>query len=142
MFYSNAMRTKTKEENPEATFGDIGKLIGAAWKEVTEEERAVYEKMADEDKERYVKECEEMGIEVGGKKSEASTKEKKVRDEAASLSHTHNTRKTRTPPPALSRSHPLSLSHTHTLTRSTQTHTHTGDESSEGEGDQERHRQG
>ena len=111
MFYSNAMRNKTKEENPEATFGDIGKLIGAAWKEVTGEERAVYEKMADEDKERYVKECEEMGIEVGGKKSEASTKEKKVRDVAASLSHTQRAQNAHSTSSPLSL--PSSLSHTH-----------------------------
>ena len=111
MFYSNAMRTKTKEENPEATFGDIGKLIGAAWKEVTGEERAVYEKMADEDKERYVKECEEMGIEVGGKKAEASTKEKKVRDGAASLAHTTRAKRALHLQPSLAPILSLSLSH-------------------------------
>ena len=122
MFYSNAMRTKTKEENPEATFGDIGKLIGAAWKEVTGEERAVYEKMADEDKERYVKECEEMGIEVGGKKSETSTKEKKVREGAASLAHTNaqNAHSTSSPlslPSSLSLSHTDPAPHNHTHRR-------------------------
>ena len=111
MFYSNAMRTKTKEENPEATFGDIGKLIGAAWKEVTGEERAVYERMADEDKERYAKECEEMGIEVGGKKSETSTKEKKVRHGAASLAHTQRAKRALHLQPSLAPILSLSLTH-------------------------------
>ena len=139
MFYSNAMRNKTKEENPEATFGDIGKLIGAAWKEVTGEERAVYEKMADEDKERYVKECEEMGIEVGGKKSETSTKEKKVREGAASLAHTHNAQNAHSTSSQLWLSSSLSLSHSQHTTPLTNSNTQA--ESSEGEATK-RHQQG
>lgn len=39
MFFSQDWRERIKTENPEASFGDIGKLLGAKWKEMTEEEK-------------------------------------------------------------------------------------------------------
>jgi hypothetical protein len=32
MMFSNKNRESVKEKNPEATFGEMGKLIGAKWK--------------------------------------------------------------------------------------------------------------
>ena len=57
-------------------------LLGAAWKELTEEEKAPFEAKAAEDKERYAKECEAAGIEVKqpkekAEKAEGAPKEKK-----------------------------------------------------------------
>jgi len=51
--YSNANRARIKEENPEAKFGDIAKLLSVEFKQVSESERAKYDQLAVEDKERY-----------------------------------------------------------------------------------------
>lgn len=51
--YSNDVRATVKEENPEAKFGDIAKIISRQYKELTEKELAKYQKLAAEDKERY-----------------------------------------------------------------------------------------
>lgn len=46
------LRVQVKKDNPDAGFGDIGKLLGAAWKEVTASEKAKFEEMAKKDKVR------------------------------------------------------------------------------------------
>lgn len=51
--YSNDIRSTVKEENPEAKFGDIAKIISRQYKALSEKELAVYQKKAVEDKERY-----------------------------------------------------------------------------------------
>jgi HMG (high mobility group) box len=56
MLYSNEMRQKVKEENPDATFGDIAKIIGAQYKQLSAEERAKFEEKASKDKKRYAQE--------------------------------------------------------------------------------------
>ncbi|KAI8855342.1 high mobility group box domain-containing protein [Chytridium lagenaria] len=56
LIWSNENRARIKEENPDAGFGDIGKLLGAEWKQVGESEKEAYKKMADKDKARYEKE--------------------------------------------------------------------------------------
>jgi len=53
MFFSNNMRPKLKEENPDASFGDLARLVGARFKELTPEDRVKWDKMASKDKERY-----------------------------------------------------------------------------------------
>mmetsp|Transcript_29971 Transcript_29971/g.55378 ORF Transcript_29971/g.55378 Transcript_29971/m.55378 type:complete len:208 (+) Transcript_29971:212-835(+) len=57
--YSNANRKRVKEENPEAKFGDIAKLLSVEFKAVTTSERAKYDQLAVEDKERYQAEMED-----------------------------------------------------------------------------------
>lgn len=54
--YSNAVRPQVKEENPEAGFGDIAKIISRQYKALSEKEMAIYQKKAAEDKERYQRE--------------------------------------------------------------------------------------
>jgi len=56
MVFSNAVRSKVKEENPEASFGQLGKLIGEKFKALSSEERAKYDALAKKDKQRYEKE--------------------------------------------------------------------------------------
>ncbi|KAJ3093732.1 Non-histone chromosomal protein 6 [Phlyctochytrium planicorne] len=56
LIWSNENRARIKEENPEAGFADIGKLLGAEWKKVTDSEKEAYKKMAEKDKARYEKE--------------------------------------------------------------------------------------
>ena len=41
MFFSQDWRERIKTENPEAGFGEVGKLLGAKWKELDEEEKKV-----------------------------------------------------------------------------------------------------
>ena len=43
-------------ENPELSFGDIGRAIGRRWQALPEEEKASYAAMASADKERYCNE--------------------------------------------------------------------------------------
>mmetsp|Transcript_41747 Transcript_41747/g.87604 ORF Transcript_41747/g.87604 Transcript_41747/m.87604 type:complete len:207 (+) Transcript_41747:284-904(+) len=57
--YSNANRERVKEENPDAKFGDIAKLLSAEFKEISESERARWDQLAVEDKERYQREMED-----------------------------------------------------------------------------------
>lgn len=36
-----SLQPVVKEENPTATFGEMGKLLGARWKELSEDDKAV-----------------------------------------------------------------------------------------------------
>jgi hypothetical protein len=68
MIFSQENREKTKKENPSATFGiwkpvlwhillgELGKLLGSAWRELSEEEKEPYNKKAQTDKDRYERE--------------------------------------------------------------------------------------
>jgi len=52
MFFSQDWRERIKTENPDAGFGEVGKLLGAKWKELDEEEKKPYVDQALRDKER------------------------------------------------------------------------------------------
>jgi len=54
--YSIAARPVVKEENPDASFGDIARIISAKFKELTPEERAGWDEKAAADKVRYNRE--------------------------------------------------------------------------------------
>ena len=81
MFYMNTNRSRVKEENADATFGDIARLVAAEFKELTAEQKEKYEKMAQDDKERYQKEMESYeppkGFEKSGKTSSGKATEAK-----------------------------------------------------------------
>ena len=53
MFYSTEMRAKIKEENPDLSFGDLGRKIGEMFKALSPEEKAKYEKKAAGAKQKY-----------------------------------------------------------------------------------------
>ncbi|CAO3614253.1 unnamed protein product [Mucor fragilis] len=53
MFFSQDQRTTVKDENPDATFGQIGKLLGEKWKNMSDDEKKPYVKKAEADKKRY-----------------------------------------------------------------------------------------
>mmetsp|Transcript_29053 Transcript_29053/g.41614 ORF Transcript_29053/g.41614 Transcript_29053/m.41614 type:complete len:197 (+) Transcript_29053:235-825(+) len=57
--YSIAMRSTFKEDNPDASFGDLAKMISVAFKGLSEDEKKMWMKKAEEDKERYLQEMEE-----------------------------------------------------------------------------------
>ncbi|ORX85896.1 high mobility group box, partial [Anaeromyces robustus] len=58
MFFSQDKRAEVKRDNPDASFGELGKIIGNLWKNASPEEKEKYEKKASEDKERYRREME------------------------------------------------------------------------------------
>jgi hypothetical protein len=39
--FCTEQRPKLKEQNPDATFGDLGKMLGAQWKKLSDSEKAV-----------------------------------------------------------------------------------------------------
>lgn len=41
---------QVKKENPDLAFGEVGKRLGALWKEVTDSEKTKFEEMAKKDK--------------------------------------------------------------------------------------------
>jgi len=57
--YSVHIRPIVKEENPEASFGDIARIISAQFKELNEKEKAGWAEKAAADKERYQREMAE-----------------------------------------------------------------------------------
>ncbi|CAB08172.1 High-mobility group non-histone chromatin protein [Schizosaccharomyces pombe] len=74
MFFSIENREKMKTDNPDATFGQLGSLLGKRWKELTSTEREPYEEKARQDKERYERERKEYDTKLanGEKTGKAS----------------------------------------------------------------------
>lgn len=58
MFFANENRDIVKAENPDITFGQVGKVLGEKWKALTEEDKLPYEAKAKADKKRYESEKE------------------------------------------------------------------------------------
>jgi len=54
--FSKEQRPIVKEKNPSATFGELGKLLGAAWQNLGPDEKKKYELLSAEDKKRYERE--------------------------------------------------------------------------------------
>lgn len=44
MLFAKEMRPALKEENPEMSFGEVGKELGARWRALSDEEKAKYKK--------------------------------------------------------------------------------------------------
>ena len=65
MFFSNAMRETIKAENPEASFGELGKIAGQKWKEMDDASKEPYLSKASEDKARYEREKAEHKAATG-----------------------------------------------------------------------------
>eukprot|EP00591_Stephanopyxis_turris_P004802 CAMPEP_0195506756 /NCGR_PEP_ID=MMETSP0794_2-20130614/325_1 /TAXON_ID=515487 /ORGANISM="Stephanopyxis turris, Strain CCMP 815" /LENGTH=227 /DNA_ID=CAMNT_0040633181 /DNA_START=138 /DNA_END=821 /DNA_ORIENTATION=+ len=80
--YSNANRARIKSENPDATFGEIAKLVSEEFKAISDKERKKWDTKAAKDKKRYDEEMrhyvppEESSDEEGPKKK----KKKKAKD--------------------------------------------------------------
>ncbi|CAO3645392.1 unnamed protein product [Mucor hiemalis] len=56
MFFSQDQRATVKTENPDATFGQIGKLLGEKWGKMSDAEKKPFIEKAAEDKKRYEEE--------------------------------------------------------------------------------------
>ncbi|VDK72206.1 unnamed protein product [Onchocerca ochengi] len=55
-FFSHDKRPEVQQQHPEWKVGQVAQELGRFWKALGEEERAVYERKALEDKERYAEE--------------------------------------------------------------------------------------
>ena len=53
MFFANDQRDNVRQENPDVSFGQVGKILGDRWKALTEKQRVPYEQKAADDKKRY-----------------------------------------------------------------------------------------
>jgi hypothetical protein len=56
IYFTKENRAKVKKANPDASFGDIGKLLGEAWNNATAADKKKFTAMADKDKVRFEKE--------------------------------------------------------------------------------------
>jgi len=59
-FFSQEHRETVREENPDATFGQISKRLSEMWKGMSKSQREPYEQLAKQDKQRYSDEWEEF----------------------------------------------------------------------------------
>ncbi|KAL1921404.1 uncharacterized protein VTP21DRAFT_11120 [Calcarisporiella thermophila] len=59
MMFVQQQRKVVQQENPTVSFGQIGKILGEKWKNLEEDEKKKYVKMAEKDKERYEKQKSE-----------------------------------------------------------------------------------
>jgi len=64
MFFANDKRDLVHKENPGIKFGEVGKLLGEMWKDLTEKDKQPYLAKAKADKERY--ESEKARYQAGG----------------------------------------------------------------------------
>ncbi|KZV88553.1 hypothetical protein EXIGLDRAFT_839152 [Exidia glandulosa HHB12029] len=82
MFFVQAERETVKEENPDAGFGELGKLLGARWKEMSDKDKKPYTELAEADKKRAAKDREDAGMEPKTKaKPKKAAKSKSVTPE-------------------------------------------------------------
>ncbi|GFH44976.1 hypothetical protein CTEN210_01450 [Chaetoceros tenuissimus] len=76
--YSNANRARIKEENEGIGFGEVAKILSKEFKEISADERAKWDALAQKDKERYLREME--GYTPPSDDEEVVTKKKKKKD--------------------------------------------------------------
>ena len=53
MFFSQDKRPELRKSNPNTKVSVLSKMLSEAWKKLTPSQRAIYETMANTDKERY-----------------------------------------------------------------------------------------
>ena len=57
-FYTSSIRESVKKENPGKSVGDLSKIFGQMWADLSEEDKVPFKNKNLQDKERYVKEME------------------------------------------------------------------------------------
>jgi len=84
MFFSQEHRKSVQTENPDAGFGEIGKILGERWKNMSDTEKTPYTKKAAVDKQRYENEKAAAaggGVAAGGGELEEEEEEEEEDDE-------------------------------------------------------------
>ncbi len=73
MYFCDDRRAALKADNPKASVGDMSKIFGAEWKELSDDDKKPYEAKAAADKSRY---AQEKGAyeETGGSEEEVVVK--------------------------------------------------------------------
>ena len=64
MFFANEQRENVRAENPNITFGQVGKVLGERWKALNEKQRGPYEAKAAADKKRYEDEKAALAVSI------------------------------------------------------------------------------
>lgn len=77
--FSNEMRPKLKKEHPDMTFAELGRQLGALFRELTPEGKEKYEQMANRDKDRY----KQQMADYKAKEDEAAAEDTDEDDDAA-----------------------------------------------------------
>lgn len=72
------MRPEYKKKDPGATVGDLAKKLGAAWKKMSADDKAPYEKSAAGDRVRYSKDMELFKKGIPPKKATVEDEEEDV----------------------------------------------------------------
>ena len=70
LLFCGAIRPIVKEENPEATFGEISKIVGRKYKELDDNERKPYDEAAAKEKVRFKLESESYHADLAMKSEE------------------------------------------------------------------------
>jgi len=65
MFFSQEHRKLVQTENQDASFGEIGKILGEKWKHMSDRDKKPYVEKAEQDKKRY--ESEKVAAASGAK---------------------------------------------------------------------------
>ena len=89
LLFSGEKRAAIKDANPEAGLGDVAKLIGKAWGEVSEEDKAPYNEQAAKLKEKYKEDVDAWRVKrvaEGHESDEEPSKKKKKTSSAAKQS--------------------------------------------------------
>jgi len=76
IFYMNDKRDQVKKENPDIAFGEVAKKVSALWSAASASEKSKYEKLAEKDKARYLKENADYKARGGGGDGPAKKKAK------------------------------------------------------------------
>eukprot|EP00301_Raphidiophrys_heterophryoidea_P005784 c12394_g1_i3.p1 GENE.c12394_g1_i3~~c12394_g1_i3.p1 ORF type:complete len:245 (+),score=70.60 c12394_g1_i3:222-956(+) len=82
MLFQQDMRAEVKKEHPEATFGEIGKILGEKWKNISQAEKLKYQERSQKDKERYRAEKEKYDKDRADDDSPSDDNEKPTKKRA------------------------------------------------------------
>ena len=85
-FFMQGEREKIAIANPDATFGEIAKLVGTKWKAYSDEDKQVYTAMADEDKKRAADEKSAYDAKMKTEKEERGEVSSESEDTSSSSS--------------------------------------------------------
>eukprot|EP01006_Ploeotia_vitrea_P044245 TRINITY_DN66820_c6_g2_i1.p1 TRINITY_DN66820_c6_g2~~TRINITY_DN66820_c6_g2_i1.p1 ORF type:complete len:157 (+),score=109.53 TRINITY_DN66820_c6_g2_i1:385-855(+) len=88
LFFGQEMRQKIKDEFPDAKSPEIMTKIGARWREMNDEDKQPYVKMADKDKQRYAlqKAAYESKLAAEADMAQSSSEEEDSEDDSGSES--------------------------------------------------------
>ena len=65
MFYATERRPTLVVEKPGLPFGEYGKLLGEEWRNISSKARDKYDKLAEKDKARYIKQMKSYKAGLG-----------------------------------------------------------------------------